>query len=183
MATTDVSICSNALLLIGHGTIASFTEGGAGAEVASNLYPTTYENILSLHRWRFASAKAQLSQLVADPLNEWTHAYQLPSGYLTVIKTYPDSDFEIYEDKLYSDQATVEIDYLFKPSEARLPAYFIKALEFALAAQFAIPVTSNKSTGELYLKMYLDQLRKARYMDSQARPPSAILDSPFTEVR
>ena len=169
MATTDVSICSNALLLIGHGTIASFTEGGAGAEVASNLYPTTYENILSLHRWRFASAKAQLSQLVADPLNEWTHAYQLPSGYLVAIKTYPDSDFEIYEDKLYS--------------EARLPAYFIKTLEFALAAQFAIPVTSNKSTGELYLSMYRDQLRKARYMDSQARPPSAIVDSPFTEVR
>ena len=180
---TDISMCSNALLLIGHGTIASFTEGGAGAEVASNLYTTTYENTLTLHRWRFASAKADLGQLTATPLNEWTYAYQLPSGYLTAIKLYPDSEYELYEDKLYANASTLAMDYLFKPDESKLPPYFVKLMEFGLAAQFAIPVTSNRSFSEIYGAFFEQQLRRAKFIDSQARPPSEIVDSPFTEIR
>ena len=180
---TDISMSSNALLLIGHGTISSFTEGGSGAEVASNLYATTYENLLCLHRWRFASAKSQLSQLTATPLNEWTYAYSLPSGYLVAIKVYPDVEFEIYENKLYADANEVALDYTFKPDESRLPAYFIKLMEYNLAAQFAVPVTANRSLGELYQAMFEDQLKRSRFLDSQARPQSPIIDSPFTEVR
>jgi hypothetical protein len=180
---TDISLCSNALLMIGHGTISSFTEGGAGATVAANLYTSSYESCLTMHRWRFASAKSQLSQLTAKPLNEWTYAYSLPSGYLLGIKVYPDVDYEIYEDKLYANASSVAFDYIFKPDESRLPAYFVKMMEYNLAAQFAIPVTSNKSTGELYMAMYESQLRRSKFLDSQSRPPSSITDSPFTEIR
>jgi len=35
--TSDISLSSNALLLIGHDTIASFEESTAGATIASNL--------------------------------------------------------------------------------------------------------------------------------------------------
>lgn len=180
---TDISICSNALLLIGHGTISSFTEGTAGATVASNLYPTTYESCLTMHRWRFASAKSQLSRFTATPLNEWTYAYSLPSGYLLGIKVYPDVDYEIYENKLYANANEVALDYVFKPSESRLPPYFVKMLEYLLAAQFSVPVTSNKSTGELYAAMYEAQLRRSKYLDSQSRPQASVVDSPFTEIR
>jgi hypothetical protein len=180
---TDISMCSNALLLIGHSTIASFTDPGAGAEVASNLYETTYENMLTLHRWRFASAKAQLSRLVSSPLNEWDYAYTLPANYLTMIKLYPETDFEIYENLLYSNEPTVSIDYIFKPDESRLPAYFVKLMEFHLAAQFAIPVTDNTSKAEEYRRMFEDQLRRSKFIDSQARPQDPIVDSPFIEVR
>ena len=180
---TDISMCSNALLLIGHGTISSFTEGGAGAEVASNLYDSTYENLLTLHRWRFAMAKAQLARLTSTPLNEWSYAFQLPSNYLVVIKTNPNIDYEIYEDKLYANVQEVAIDYLFKVNETRLPPYFIKLVEFHLAAQFAIPVTDNSTKAEEYRKMYEDQLRRAKFIDSQARPNDAVVDSPFVEVR
>lgn len=180
---TDISMSSNALLLIGHGTIASFAEGGAGAEVASNLYTTTYENLLTMHRWRFASAKRDLNRLVATPLNEWTYAYQLPADYLTAIKVYPDVDYEIYEDKIYADVDSLALDYIYKPDESRLPPYFVKLMEFHLAAQFSVPVTDNSTKAEEYRKMYEDQLRRAKFIDSQARPNDAIVDSPFVEVR
>lgn len=180
---TDISMCSNALLLIGHGTISSFTEGGAGAEVASNLYETTYENALTLHRWRFASGKAQLSQLVAAPLNEWTYAYQLPADYLAGIKVYPNTDFEIYEDKLYSNSNEVALDYVFKPDESKLPPYFVKLMEFHLAAQFAIPVTDNSTKSETYERKFMEQLKRAKFVDSQSRPNDPITSSPFTDVR
>jgi len=181
--STDVEICSNALLLIGHDTISSFTEGGAGATVAANLYAKTYESLLSVHRCRFASGKAQLSRLVDTPLNEWTYAYQLPANYIVAQKVYPHGDYEIYEDKLYSNANELAIDYLFKPNENALPPYFEEALELRLASKFAIPVTSNKSTGALYHEMFRDQLRVAKFLDSQARPQQEMQHSPFIDVR
>ena len=180
---TDISMCSNALLLIGHSTISSFTDPGAGPEVAANLYDTTYENLLTQHRWRFATAKRQLSQLTSSPLNEWQYAYTLPADYLTGFRVYPSTDYEIYENKLYSNENEIAIDYIFKPDESRLPAYFVKLMEFHLAAQFAIPVTDNTAKAEEYRRMYEDQLRRAKFIDSQARPSDGFVDSPFLEVR
>jgi len=36
--TSSISLASNALLLLGHETIASFDEGTSGATIADNLY-------------------------------------------------------------------------------------------------------------------------------------------------
>ena len=92
---TSIEICSNALNLIGHGSIASFTDGGAGANIADALYETTYKDLLSQHRWRFASAKVTLAQLTATPINTWDHAYQLPADYIIATSVYPNMDYEI----------------------------------------------------------------------------------------
>jgi len=180
---TNIEICSNALVMVGHGSIASFTEGGAGANTASALYETTYESLLSQYRWHFASAKATLSRLTAAPLNEFTYAYQLPANYISSTGIHPRVDYEIYEDKLYCNETTIDLDYVFKPDESKLPGYFQRALEFNLAAVFAIPVTDNSTKAEEYRKMFEDQLKRARYVDSQSRPVDAIVDSPFISVR
>jgi len=180
---TDIEICSNALIMVGHGPIASFTDGGAGANTATALYATTYESVLSQHRWRFASAKMALSKLTATPQNEWSNAFQLPANYITTTKVYPVTDYEIFEDKLYSNADSIDIDYIFKPDESKLPSYFQRLLEFNLASIFAIPVTDNSTKAEEYRKMAEDQLKRARFTDSQARPTDAIVDSPFIETR
>jgi len=180
---TSIEICSNALNLIGHGSIASFTEGGAGANIAAALYETTYKDLLSQHRWRFASAKATLSRLVATPANKWSYAFQLPADYIVAIYVYPNTDYEIYEDKLYSNMDALDLDYIFKPDESKMPAYFQRVLEFNLAAVFAVAITDNPSKSEEYRRMYDTQLRRARFTDAQARPPRAIVDSPFIDVR
>tara|TARA_Y100001963_G_C6535474_1_gene333086 strand:+ start:43 stop:594 length:552 start_codon:yes stop_codon:yes gene_type:complete len=180
---TDISMCSNALLMIGHGTISSFTEGGSGAEVASNLYQSTFESLLTTHRWRFASAKSQLSQLTDTPLNDYDYAYSLPSGYLAGIKAYPAVDYEIYEKLVYTNSNTIALDYIFKPTESSLPPYFVKTLEYDLASQFAIPVTGNRSLAEIYTIKFENQLKRAKNIDSQSRPQVGIVDAPFIEVR
>jgi hypothetical protein len=180
---TDISMCSNALLLIGHGTISSFTEGGAGALVASNLYQTSYENLLSLHRWRFASGKVALSRLTATPLNDWSYAYQLPADYLLANRVIPQSDYEIFANKIYSNETTLEIDYVFKPAESQLPAYFVKLMEMYLASQFAVPVTDNSAKGQLYAQFYDAQMRQAKFADASSRPPDAVADNPLWAAR
>lgn len=182
-STTDVGIASNALILLGHQPIASFTEPTAGAEVASNLFETTYQSLLVTHRWRFASKKATLSRLSAAPINEWNYQFQLPIDLLYLITVDGASDYEIYEDKLYCNSQTVIIDYTYNVAPDKLPAYYIKALEYHLASQFAIPVTGDIDKADLYHKMFFKQLKMAKYADSTQRPQDTFMDSPYTDVR
>ncbi len=181
--STDIQICSNALLLIGHTPIDSFNDGTLGAQVASNFYPTTVKSMLTSHRWRFAVKKAVLSKLPAKPLNQWAYIYQLPANYLSAIRVDPESNYEIFEDKLYSQLSAIQLDYIFRPTEALFPVYFEEALEYKLAAKFAFPVTSNRALSETYQAAYLQQLRVAKFTDSQARPQAPLQDSPFIDVR
>ena len=180
---TNVSMSSNALLRIGHSEINSFSDAGAGAKVASNLYQTVYESELTSHPWRFSVGKVALSQLTAAPLNEWTYAYQLPGTLMTVLRTYPRTDFEIYEDKIYCNVNTLDIDYTFKPSESALPPHFVKLMELRLASEFAVAVTNNRALSETYKIMADEQMLVAANLDSRQRPNQAIASSPFTDVR
>lgn len=182
---SNIDIASNALILIGDSPINSFEEPGAGAQAASNLYQGTYEDVLSEHPWTFATKFQKLNQLAAepDPLINWRFGYQVPVDSIAIWEVKPHSNYEIVEDILYSNQNELLARYIFSPDETKLPAHFVKALEYKLAAEFAIAVTEDTAKNELYEKKYLRALGKARSRDSQSKPQTPIVDSPFIDVR
>lgn len=180
---TNISLCSNALVLLGDRPIASFTDEGAGAESASNLYESCYNYLLSLHRWRFATKKANLSRSTTRPTNQWAYQFQLPSDFIMLVTTYPVSEFEIYGDKIYTNQDACAIDYIYRISESQLPHYFAKVCEYYLATAFAIPVTGNSTRLQEMQNLYLMHLKQAKNIDSTSRPNQGIIDSPFTDTR
>ncbi len=182
-STSAISISSNALILLGHPPISSFSEPGAGAQAASNLYEQSYLNMLTIHRWRFATKKAQLARLTATPLNGYNYQFQLPSDLLYLIRKDVGFKFEIYEDRLYSNNTTEEIDYIYRVEEDKLPPYFIKTFEFFMAAQLAIPVVGNSTRMQEYNGMYEMQLKRAKFADSSQRPGDTFLQNPYVNVR
>lgn len=179
---SDISIASNGLLLLGNDTIASFTEDTAGATIAAELYETSYLSLLTAHRWRFATKKATLAMLAAAPLNGYTHKFQIPSDCLYVINATT-SNYEVYENTIFANDTDVDIDYIYRVDEDRLPPYFVTMLEFYLAAKFAIPLTGDLKKTELYSKLYLDEMRRAKFADSTQRPNVGFKSSPYTDVR
>ena len=182
--TSPISICSNALLLLGHTPISSFDEAGSGAQVASNLYESSYRNLLSLHRWRFATKTARLSRLTTTPPHSYQYMFQLPSDLIMVINIEGNNQiFEIYGDKLYTNDSDVYLDYIYRVDESFLPPWFTKTMEFFLAMQFAIPVTGNSTRAGEYSGFYEAQLKRAKNIDSSERTNISIISSPFTEVR
>ncbi len=180
---TNINLCSNALVLLGDRPISSFSDEGAGAEAASNLYESCYTYLLGLHRWRFATKKAQLSKSTTRPANEWAYQYQLPTNLITLITTYPVSNYEIYGDKLYSNNQECSIDYVYRISESQIPAYFSKVCEYYLAMTFAIPITGNSTRLQEMESLYLMHLKQAKNVDSNSRPTQGIVDAPLTDVR
>jgi hypothetical protein len=183
MAFSKVQLSSNALIQLGADPIASFDEDSTEAAVASNLYDTSYLAMLSSHRWNFATKKAQLARLAATPTNEYSYQFQLPTDMVMLITTYPASTYRILGDKLYSNFDTASIDYIFKVTEDNFPAYFVKAFEFYLAMQFAIPITEDLNKRSEMEKTYEKESRKARYADSQSAPATPIIDDPYIRVR
>lgn len=181
--TSKIKIASNALVLLGHPPISAFTEPGAGVAAAANLYDVSYETMLTLTRWRFAVKIAPLSKLVEKPQNGFMYQYQLPSDMLYLIKTDSHQDYEVYGDKLHSNQNSVTIEYTHKVDESFLPSYFTKAFEFYLAAQLAIPVTANTTRAEFYAKAHREQLSRAFYLDSSQRPQDYKETSEYIDVR
>ncbi len=182
---TAIDLASNALLLIGEETISSFTDDSTAALVAANLYDLTYESLLTLHPWRFASSKATLSRLTATPVNEWDYAYQLPADFM-VAQHIDDANekYQIFGDKLYSNNTSIVLDYTFKPDESLLPAYFAELLEYRLAAVFAIPITESATKGDYYASLGERQLSKAKTIDSMMTPSSAPAgNSPLINAR
>ena len=183
MSFSRIQLISNALILLGDEPISSLGEEGAGAIAGANLYESSYLSILSSHRWNFATKKVKLARLAETPKNEYNFMYQLPTDMIVLITTYPTSTYRIIEDRLYSDSTQVEIDYIFRQTEDKFPAYFIKAFEYYLAKQLAIPVTEDLNKAQLMQQQYEKEVRMARYSDSQSQPATPMQSQPYINVR
>lgn len=180
---TKIGIISKALILCGEKPLNSLSDNRYGATVGANLFEQLYEAELQSNRWRFACAKKALSRLNTQPLNEWQYAFQLPPAMLLPIGVYPATPYEIYADRIYTNQQTVELDYMFKPDISACPAYFTLLMTYALYRDMVGPITESTSKVEVARLLYNQQRARAQFADAQGRPNKPITDSPFTAIR
>lgn len=178
-----IRLISDALVLLGEKPTDSLSVDRYGVTVGASLFERIYENELQSNRWRFAMKKRALSRLVDEPLNEWQYAYQLPSDCLLPIGTYPSSQYEIYGDRIYSNNDEVELDYMFKPEITALPAYFTLLLTFSLAKNMIKAITESDAGVQIMTSKYNSQRNTALFADAQGRPNKPIRHNPFVQSR
>jgi hypothetical protein len=181
---SKVDIISNASLLVGHTSISSLDpDQGAAATVGAAIFDTTVEYMLSITYWRFSIKQQQLNRLTATPLNNWQFAFQLPTDLITLYRVEPRSTYQIFGDLLYTNVDTLAADYSFKPAAEELPIYFVQALQYKLASDFAISITNDTQKSALYETKYDREVKIAMGADAKNHPPVSIQDQPFTDVR
>jgi len=181
---SKIDIISNALLLVGHNSISSLdADQGAGATVGSALYETTLKYLLSTTTWRFSIKQRSLARLTAEPLNTWKYAFQVPTDLITLFRVIPRCNYQIFEDNVFANVEELAIDYAYRVEDVRLPEYFVQALQYKLAADFAISITNDTQKNQLYEAKYREELGVAMAADAKNHPPVPIVDSPFTDVR
>jgi len=183
---TKLSIINEALLMVGAETISSLKDSSREARVASAIYTTTVEDILSRHSWDFSLAQTTLAQLNASPLFGYKRAYQLPTDpkIIRIIrKNNPKNDYRVFKDKLYTNDDEVEIIYQFNPGEQNYPAYFVRALVLELAKIFAFSLMQDEEQGTIFANLGDTQMRRARHIDSQSSPSVQIDESEFALTR
>lgn len=198
---TKLSICSDALIMLGATALSSFSDGTDEAQVADRLYDDVRDTLIMQYPYSWTIKKVKLSRLADAPVNEWKYKYALPGDILGNPKAVfinasaggrPVRDFEIYSGGLYSSYEEVWVDYQFLPEPAIFPQYFVRLLKTALAAEFAEPITDqitkadyfhNRAYGSPSDNMRGGLVRVAINIDGADRPPQTIEEFPLTDVR
>lgn len=199
---TDLSICSDALILIGASPLSSFTEGTDAAQACDRLYPDLRDGLLARYPWSWSYKKIKLARLATAPLNEFEYAYQLPgdllSGVQAVFETSSSNQkplndgWEIYGTELYTDLETVYIDYQATVDESLMPHYFVHLLRTAVAAELSITITDQASKADYFRALAFGTpgengrgglFREAVNIDSRGRLPQIIEDYALIAVR
>jgi hypothetical protein len=180
---TKIGILSKALILCGEKPLESLSDNRYGATVGSNLFELLYENEIQSNPWRFATKKASLSQLNVTPVNQYQYVFQIPTDCLIPSHVYPRADYEIYGDRIYTNQSAVDLDYRFKPDVADIPAYFAMLMVYACAKDMIKPITESDQAMQLMERKYNRQRSVAMYADAQGRPAVPVQDNPFVDIR
>jgi len=199
---TDLSICSDALILLGAAPLSSFTEGTDAAQACDRLYPDLRDSLLSRYPFSWSYIKVQLGRLSTTPINEFKYSYGLPgnmlSGVQAVFETsstnqQPINDgWEIYGQELYTNLESVYIDYQESVDESKMPHYFVQLLRTSLASELAITITDQSTKADYFRTLAFGTpgengrgglFREAVNIDSRGRLPQIIEDYALIAVR
>jgi hypothetical protein len=191
MENIAVSLCSNALLMLGAGTITSFDEGTDKANVCAALYPDMVATLIASYPWRFSLRKIRLARETAVPVNEWQYQFTVPPDSLCIRACFtsgtpgavPIREYEIFENVICANAAELWAQYQFRPDESRFPVYFRQALQVSLAAVFAKPITEETEIAELWNGVAASLTATARRIDAQQQPPQKITQFPLVAAR
>ena len=189
VANSDIDIASRALVLIGAEPITSFTAQSTEATVANAIYEDMVRTTLCSSRWRFATNQAELNLLTAVPTGRYDRAHQLPADLLMLhAVTVSDLviEYNVYGDKVFSDSASSDsliADYTFRALEQDFPSYFTVALQFSLAAAFALGIARDEQLSSVLEGKGAQLLQQAKTLDSQQQTTRKLLTSRFITER
>ena len=170
MAVTDVSICNSALAKLGAERIISLSDTSARAVLMKEQFEKIRDELLYSHPWNFATARAEIAPLVADPLYDFDYQFQLPSDCLRVIGTdIPNAGAWKVEGRiLVCNQNAVNIKYIKQVTDAsQFTPGFAEVLAAKLAADVCYAITQSATLQDRMDMKYRDQLRQARSFDAQ----------------
>lgn len=180
--TTKTEIVSGAFTNLGRGSVSDLQPPSAEpvVVVASKKYDLLLLNYLADFPWRFAMLTRDPNHLDdKPPIARFNDTFQLPSDYLNMREVRPNIPYRIYENKIYTNSNTLQIDYTAKVDESRFPPWFTLFLEYRLTADLAMPVTQNINIQQGWAKAALRQLLAAKFQDSQQQPNDIIVRDPI----
>jgi hypothetical protein len=198
---TALSICSDALLMLGAKPISSFDEGTDEASVANRLYPDIKDQALLMYPWSFSYKKTSIARLITTPINEYRYEYQLPGDRLTSPRAIydtnatnipPRKEYRIIGDKLLTDYEQVYIDYQYSVPEFEMPSYFVQLLKYMMTWHLALPITDQTDKSQYWQSVATGTpaengrggyLRQAMNIDGAGNPTNAINDFSLIAVR
>lgn len=187
--TTAVSICANALLMLGQRPISSFDEAEENdqALLASNLWPTVRDYVLRSHPWNCAIKRVSLAADVTAPAFDYTYQFTLPGDYLRALSVGQEGSgvaYKIEGGKLLSDEAPAQLRYIFRnETPATYDGMLVMALTAAMRCAFAYPTTQSTSLEAQIDAVLRPMLQQARSVDGQEDTPEFFEDSPLLRAR
>lgn len=184
---TSVSICSNALLILGAQPINSFDDANDRARIAANLYPQVRDEMIRAHAWNCAIKRVILAPDVSTPPFDYAYQFTLPGDWvrtLSVGEYGQEFDYRSEGRRILADTNTLPLRYVFSnTNEGSWDAGMIESVTMRMAARMAYAITQSAALSEQLAKESEYVLRRARAADGQDDPPVTFGDFPLLSSR
>lgn len=187
---TDVSICSNALLMLGDNAISSLaptdpTQATDAVTLCANLYPQVREWVLRKHSWNCAVKRVVLSPDVLTPVEQanvfdYTYRFSIPDDWLRTLQVGQKDqgvDYQMEGRKFLCDEAVFYLVYVFNNKvESTFDSLLVEVLTMYMKAALAYPITKSTSMRDSCLLELERVLKMARSVDGLDNPPDTLGD-------
>jgi hypothetical protein len=187
MTASVVSICSNALLMLGAQPINDLTENTDRARLASNLFEPVRNYVLRRHPWNCATTRVALAPDVTAPAFDWSYQFTLPADFMKALSVGEEGcevDYKIESGKLLCDDNPALFRYIWRnENPATWDDMLVWGMTMSMKAAFAYPITQSTSLEQLIEGALVDVLRQARAVDGQDGTPDTLGDSPLLQAR
>lgn len=184
---TDVSMCSNALLMLGDDAIADFNEDNKRTTLCVNLYPQVRLAVLRSHPWNCAIKRDLLAPDALAPLFDFAYQYSLPSDWsrtLQIGERGCEVDHKSEGRKILANVNPLPIRFVFKNLvEATYDDMLVHGISLTMKAALAYPLTKSASLASAALKDAMDYMKTCRAVDGQDDPPETFGDFPLLQAR
>lgn len=184
MPTSDIQLCSNALLRIGAEAITAISppDDTPRARFMAAVYQPTVDRLLRSHNWNFAQMRTTLAEVSVAPDWGFAHQYQLPQDplCLMILETtmFPDEPWRIehYQNAtvtqsyrvLLTDSTAVQILYIARLTDVtQWDPMFAYLVECDLAYQAAYSLSRNDTLSARIKEELKEARRMATARDGQ----------------
>ena len=187
---SEVSICNQALSLLGQSPITAFSDQTTAAEWCRNNYPFLRDAVLQERMWTFATARAKSE---SNDMDEWEYKYvhKMPAGWIHIHRVFSSPfathvvrDWVREGDDILASDATVYLLGIKRVGDTgKFSPLFTQALVARLAADGAVPFTANNQLMAQMWQLYGQKLIEAAARDGQQGSNEYIHATGLTNAR
>ncbi len=156
------------------------------AQIMDSVWDLCLQEVLALHRWKFATKRASLALLSTAPAFGYSYAFQLPSDYVRAIDPEErTTTYTIEDNKLYYNDTTFSLRYVSYVSDpSKFSIGFCIALAAKIAQRTAFKITNSMTVAQGAEAAFDKQLSIGKSMDAQeGGTPDEIIEEDPAEVR
>lgn len=186
---SDISICSQALVMLGAKSISSFNDATDSARMCQVLYPDARKQVMRSHPWNCLVKRAQLAPESTMPLFGYKNQFVLPAACLRLLNVgsedeTPDEDYQLEgERRVLYDGTVLNVRYIEDKPESRWDDLLAGVMTAYMAMVLAYPITKSGTQQEAQAALYQQKFKAAKAVDGQENPPEQITDSPLLSAR
>ena len=170
MTTTNVSICNEALSMIGAKSIISFDDATENARRCASIYDSTRKALLRMHPWSFAKKRVQLAPISTHPSFGYAHAFPLPNDFMRVYDA-GEINYEIEGRHILADTSLINLVYVYdNDNEQTWDSLFTECMALYLVRKLAKPITGSQAEADSAWVQLQGMLKQARAINGQERP-------------
>lgn len=170
MTITNVSICNEALSMIGAKTIQSFEDNTENARRCAAIYASTRRGLLRMHSWSFAKKRAQLAPVSTHPSFGYSHAFPLPNDFIRLFDS-GQHEYEMEGRHILANTNLINLVYVRDEDNEELwDSLFSECMALYLVNKLAKPISGSNAEADSAWQKLQNMLKQARAINGQERP-------------